>query len=240
MASDAYTKIHEVGTPSTEGGGTPPVEVDSESGKSGMGWDRDWACRSSATPPGMIDPPREALLPEPPKMFTNELYEPSTESKDNNSRLGLRNTPRRSCAERANNKRKTSTDCQIKRRARRARKSSPAPPSVAPCANLQLDVARAKHVAWDVARQQQQQQQQKLCKHQPAEEPLDVDNEVEWHNFVSEMTETLLTLRGMKVLLNWLLSGHDVFVRESWILKNFRTMVLRLLRMINQINAYTR
>lgn len=170
-------------------------------------WDRDWICESNNTLPGMINPPREAVVPEPPKMFTNELYEESTPSSSVSLSLGsvvkkpekeeaimsngcfsssLRNSPRRSCAERVNNKRKI-PDGQARRRSRRTRKS--------PSRN-ELVVGRAKNVAWDV-------KLQKSCKKGVAKElqprdsmsPEDIKKEVEWHKFVTEMTETLLTLR---------------------------------------------
>lgn len=136
-------------------------------------------------------------------MFTNELYEVDEESTPTMSLssvvkkeeavsngCSLRNTPRRSCAERANNKRKI-PDIQ-RRRSRKARKSPP-PNEL---------IARAKNVAWDVVRQQKKSKKslQNVVEQQPRAlvSSEDVKKEVEWHKFVTEMTETLLTLRGMK------------------------------------------
>jgi len=173
-------------------------------------WDRDWVCASNNTPPGMIDPPREAMVPKPPKMFTNELYEESTPTNSvslslssvvkklkgeavmsNGSFGSLRNTPRRLCVERANNKRKV-PDCLGRRRSRRGRKSPP---------RSELVGARAKNVAWDVVRHQKKSKKSGLDPKELQSRAFltseDLKKDVEWHKFVTEMTETLLTLRGL-------------------------------------------
>ncbi|KAG0630928.1 hypothetical protein M758_1G214500 [Ceratodon purpureus] len=174
-------------------------------------WDRDWVCKH-LTPPGMIDPPRETVSAEPPKMFTNELYEVEEESTPTNSvcltnmssmkkEKGLgqiinlcshRSTPRRSSEERANNKRKI-PDSQRRRSRRPSRTSRKSPPP--------NQIARARYLTWDV----RNQKKTKLPSLQSVSEEQssalmsseDIKKEVEWHKFVTEMTETLLTLRGV-------------------------------------------
>jgi hypothetical protein len=174
-------------------------------------WDRDWV-RKHLTPPGMIDPPREAVSAEPPKMFTNELYEvEEQESTPTNSvcltnmssmkkekELGQiinfsspRNTPRRSSAERANNKRKI-PDSHRRRSRRPSRTSRKSPPP--------NQTARAKYLTWDVRNQKKTKPSlQNVTEEQSSAlmSSEDIKKEVEWHKFVTEMTETLLMLRGM-------------------------------------------
>ena len=174
-------------------------------------WNGDWLCKHLTTP-GMIDPPREAVLAEPPKMFTNELYEnEEQESTPSNSvcftnmssmkkekEVGqiisfssFRSTPRRSSSERSNNKRKI-PDSQRRRSRRPSRTSRKSPPS--------NQIARAKYLTWNVRNQKKTKPSLQNVSEEQSSALMsseDIKKEVEWHKFVTEMTETLLTLRGM-------------------------------------------
>lgn len=158
----------------------------------------------------MIDPPREAVSAEPPKMFTNELYEeqestPNSVSLTNVSSVKRENklgqvvnfsslrsgsTPRRTGAERANHKRKI-PDSQRRWSRRPSRTSRKSPPP--------NQGARAKYLTWDVRIQKKTKPTLQSVSEDQSSALMsseDVKKEVEWHKFVTEMTETLLTLRG--------------------------------------------